>query len=51
MQHLVMKGSLDPNAMMNRLNSLIERMKYETINSEKIIDNEVYRDNLMRDSS
>ena len=43
------RGSLsDPNAMMNRLNSLIERMKYETINGEKIIDNEVYRDNLMR---
>ena len=43
------RGSLsDPNAMMNRLNSLIERMKYETINGEKIIDNEVYRDNLMK---
>ena len=43
------RGSLsDPNAMMNRLNSLIERMKYETINGKKIIDNEVYRDNLMR---
>ncbi len=43
------RGSLsDPNAMMNRLNSLIKRMKYETINGEKIIDNEVYRDNLMR---
>ena len=43
------RGSLsDPNAMMNRLNSLIERMKYETINGEKIIDNEVYKDNLMR---
>ena len=43
------RGSLsDPNAMMNRLNSLIERMRHETINGEKIIDNEVYRDNLMR---
>ena len=43
------RGSLsDPNAMMNRLNSLIERMKHETINGEKIIDNEVYRDNLMK---
>ena len=43
------RGSLsDPNAMMNRLNSLIERMRHETINGEKIIDNEVYRDNLMK---
>ena len=43
------RGSLsDPNAMMNRLNSLIERMRHETINGEKIIDNEVYKDNLMR---
>jgi alkylation response protein AidB-like acyl-CoA dehydrogenase len=43
------RGSLsDPNAMMNRLNSLIERMKNETINGEKAIDNEIYRDKLMR---
>ena len=38
----------DPNAMMNRLNSLIERMKNETINGEKAINNEIYRDKLMR---
>ena len=43
------RGSLsDPNAMMNRLNSLIERMKDETINGEKIIDNPVYIDKLMK---
>ena len=31
------RGSLsDPNVMMNRLNSLIERMKDETINGENI---------------
>ena len=43
------RGSLsDPNAMMNRLNSLIERMKNETINGKKAIDNEIYRDKLMR---
>ena len=43
------RGSLsDPNVMMNRLNSLIERMKDETINSEKVIDNPVYLDKLMK---
>ena len=43
------RGSLsDPNAMMNRLNSLIERMKDETINGEKVIDNPVYLDKLMK---
>tara|TARA_B100001057_G_scaffold468005_1_gene526748 strand:- start:22329 stop:23555 length:1227 start_codon:yes stop_codon:yes gene_type:complete len=43
------RGSLsDPNAMMNRLNSLIERMKQETINGEKVIDNPIYRDKLMK---
>ena len=43
------RGSLsDPNAMMNRLNSLIERMKDETINGEKIINNPVYLDKLMK---
>jgi len=43
------RGSLsDPNAMVNRLNSLIERMKNETINGERAIDNEIYRDKLMR---
>jgi hypothetical protein len=35
---------------MNRLNSLIERMKDETINGEKAIDNEIYRDKLNEDS-
>ena len=43
------RGSLsDPNAMMNRLNSLIERMKEEKINGQKTIDNPIYRDNLMK---
>ena len=43
------RGSLsDPNVMMNRLNSLIERMKDETINGEKVIDNAVYLDKLMK---
>ena len=43
------RGSLsNPNAMMNRLNALILRMKNETINGEKVIDNPVYRDKLMK---
>jgi len=43
------RGSLsNPNAMMHRLNSLIERMKQETINGEKVIHNPVYRDKLMK---
>ena len=43
------RGSLsDPNVMMNRLNSLIQRMKDETINGEKVIDNPVYLDKLMK---
>ena len=43
------RGSLsNPNAMMNRLNSLIDRMKKETINGEKVINNPVYRDKLMK---
>ena len=43
------RGSLsDPNAMMNRLNSLIEIMKNETINGQKAIDNPVYKDKLMK---
>ena len=43
------RGSLsDPNVMMNRLNSLIERMKDETINGQKVIDNPVYLDKLMK---
>ena len=43
------RGSLsNPNAMMNRLNALIERMKNETINGQKVIDNPIYRDKLMK---
>ena len=43
------RGSLsNPNAMINRLNALIVRMKNETINGEKVIDNPVYRDKLMK---
>ena len=43
------RGSLsNPNAMMNRLNALIERMKNETINGQRVIDNPVYRDKLMK---
>ena len=43
------RGSLsNPNAMMNRLNALIERMKNQTINGQKVIDNPVYRDKLMK---
>lgn len=43
------RGSLsNPNAMMNRLNDLIERMKKETINGQRAIDNPVYKDKLMK---
>ena len=43
------RGSLsNPNAMMNRLNDLIERMKNETINGQRVIDNPVYKDKLMK---
>ena len=43
------RGSLsNPNAMMNRLNDLIERMKNETINGQRAIDNPVYKDTLMK---
>ena len=43
------RGSLsNPNAMMNRLNDLIERMKNETVNGQRAIDNPVYKDKLMR---
>ena len=42
------RGSLtDPNGTMNRVNSLIDRMKKETINDKKLIDIPVYRDKLM----
>ncbi|MFL2720709.1 MAG: acyl-CoA dehydrogenase family protein [Gammaproteobacteria bacterium] len=43
------RGSLtNPNATMNRLNMLINRMKEETIDGRKIIDNPVYKDKLMK---
>ncbi|MAR94831.1 MAG: acyl-CoA dehydrogenase [Gammaproteobacteria bacterium] len=43
------RGSLtDPNATMNRLNLLIDRMKQETINGEKVINNPAYRDRLIK---
>ena len=42
------RGSLtNPNATMNRVNSLINIMKKETINGKKLIDIPVYRDKLM----
>jgi alkylation response protein AidB-like acyl-CoA dehydrogenase len=43
------RGSLtNPNATMSRLNLLIDRMKEETINGEKIIQNPAYRDKLIK---
>ncbi len=43
------RGSLtNPNATMSRLNLLIDRMKEETINGEKVIDNPAYRDRLIK---
>lgn len=42
------RGSLtDPNGTMNRVNSLIDRMKKESIDGKKLIDIPVYRDKLM----
>ena len=42
------RGSLtDPNGTMNRVNSLLDRMKKETIDGKKLIDIPVYRDKLM----
>ena len=42
------RGSLtDPNATMNRVNALINRMKKETINGVKLIEIPIYRDKLM----
>jgi len=38
----------NPNATLSRLNSLIELMKTETLNGERLIDNPVFRDRLMR---
>ena len=37
----------DPNATMNRVNSLINRMKKETIDGKRLIDIPVYRDKLI----
>ena len=43
------RGSLaNPNATMNRLNLLIDRMKKETINGETLIENPIYRDRLLQ---
>ncbi len=38
----------NPNATLTRLNALIELMHTETVNGERMIDNPVYRDRLMR---
>ncbi len=38
----------DPNATLSRMTRLIELMKEETIGNERIIDNPVYRDRLMK---
>jgi|TARA_B110000438_G_scaffold295613_1_gene338883 alkylation response protein AidB-like acyl-CoA dehydrogenase len=43
------RGSLaDPNATMNRFNSLVNLMKGETIDGERVIDKPVFRDRLLR---
>ena len=43
------RGSLaNPNATMNRLNMLIDRMKKETIHGETLIENPIYRDRLLQ---
>ncbi|HIE49901.1 MAG TPA: acyl-CoA dehydrogenase [Gammaproteobacteria bacterium] len=43
------RGSLaDPNATMNRFNSLVDLMKDETIDGERIIDKPVFRDRLLK---
>ena len=43
------RGSLtDPNATMNRVHSLIEIMKRETIDGVKLIDMPIYRDRLIK---
>jgi len=38
----------DPDISLRRLNALIELMKTETVNGERIIDNPVYRDRVMQ---
>ena len=43
------RGSLaNPNATMNRLNMLINRMKKETIDGKKLIEIPMYRDRLLK---
>ena len=43
------RGSLaDPDVMMNRLYALIDLMKSETIDGERVIDKPVFRDRLLR---
>ena len=43
------RGSLaDPNVMMNRMYALIDLMKSETIDGERVIDKPAYRDRLLR---
>lgn len=38
----------NPNVTLTRLNALIELMKIETLNGERLIDNPVYRDRVMQ---
>ncbi|MDP6374948.1 MAG: acyl-CoA dehydrogenase family protein [Pseudomonadales bacterium] len=38
----------DPNASLTRLNALTELMKHETMGGQRLIDNPVYRDRLMK---
>jgi alkylation response protein AidB-like acyl-CoA dehydrogenase len=38
----------DPDATLSRLHALMELMKSETVDGQRIIDNPVYRDRLMR---
>ena len=43
------RGSLaDPNVMMNRMYALIDLMKSETIDGERVIDKPAFRDRLLR---
>ena len=38
----------DPNATEARLNALIELMKTETVDGQRVIDNPIFRDRLMQ---
>ncbi|HKI73261.1 MAG TPA: acyl-CoA dehydrogenase family protein, partial [Pseudomonadales bacterium] len=38
----------DPNATLSRLNALVDLMKTETVGGQRLIDNPVYRDRLMK---